>query len=208
VIEQGKPIYDKIKGQWGKEYFKNDFPITLEVACGRGEYTVGLASRFKEQNFIGIDVKGDRIWKGSTLAIQHDLKNVAFLRANALTLENFFEPCEVSELWIIHPDPRPRKRDIKRRLTSERFLNLYKRLVQEGGWIRLKTDNLPYFEFTLEELSRRDDIRALKYTKDLYNSELLSDHYGIKTRYEQKFGALGHKINYLKFKFKHVSDCF
>jgi len=201
VLEQGKPLYETIKGKWNSLYFHNNQPIILELACGRGEYSIGMASQFPQKNFIGIDVKGDRLWKGSTTALKEDLQNVAFLRANILTLDNFFETDEVDDIWIVHPDPRPRKRDIKRRLTSERFLDIYKRILKKNGWVRLKTDNSPFFEFTLEVLSSRNDILNLKTTTNLYNSELLADHFGIQTKYEQKFVDLGYQINYLKFKF-------
>jgi tRNA (guanine-N7-)-methyltransferase len=207
VIEQGKDLYMHLKGKWNEHYFKNRNPIHLELACGRGEYTVGLAALFPDINFIGVDVKGDRIWKGSTLALEKGLQNVAFLRANVLTLLNFFDSGEAEEIWIIHPDPRPRKRDVKRRLTSERFIDLYKQVLSADGWIKFKTDNLPLFEFTLEELSHRSDILGLSFTYDLYNSELREDHYGIETKYEKKFTGMGHQINYLKFQFnRNVSD--
>src|SRR5690606_17755492 len=111
--EPTKPAYQAIKGNWRSDYFGNDHPITLELACGRGEYTIGLARLFPQQNFIGVDIKGERIWKGSTIALQENLRNAAFLRTQILTIENFFEPGEVNEIWLTFPDPRPRKRDVK-----------------------------------------------------------------------------------------------
>jgi len=151
VIEPSKPVYQKIKGKWNTEYFQNDRPITLELACGRGEYTVGLARLFPERNFVGVDIKGERIWKGSTIALQEGLTNACFLRTQILLIENFFDPAEVNEIWLTFPDPRPRKRDIKRRLTSQRFMEMYKRILQKGGYLRLKTDNTQLFEYTLEQ---------------------------------------------------------
>jgi len=201
VIEPTKPLYQTIRGVWSAEYFKNTNPITLELACGRGEYTIGLARLFPDKNFIGVDIKGERIWKGSTIALEEKLNNAAFLRTHILLIENFFLPAEVSEVWLTFPDPRPRKRDIKRRLTSPRFLDLYKRLLQPGGFVRLKTDNTQLFEYTLEQLHLRTDILDLAYTADVYHSELEKECFDIKTRYEQEFSQKGEKIKYLRFRF-------
>lgn len=202
VIEPSKPLYQTIKGKWNAAYFRNESPITLELACGRGEYTVGLAKIFSNQNFIGVDIKGERIWKGSTWAEEEKLQNVAFLRTQILLIENFFQPGEVDEIWLTFPDPRPRKRDIKRRLTSPRFIAMYKKLVKPGSYIRLKTDNTKLYEYTLEEMQAREDITDLKFTNDLYSSELRPECFDIKTRYEEEFAAKGEKIKYLRFRFK------
>jgi tRNA (guanine-N7-)-methyltransferase len=201
VIEPTKALYESIKGKWRNEYFKNENPITLELACGRGEYTIGLARLFPDQNIIGVDIKGERIWKGSTMALQDGLNNAAFLRTHILLIENFFEAGEVNEIWITFPDPRPRKRDIKRRLTNPRYLDLYKRLLKAGGYVRLKTDNTALFNYTLDELSLRSDISDLVSTGDVYESELEKECFGIKTRYEQEFSEKGEKIKYLRFRF-------
>jgi tRNA (guanine-N7-)-methyltransferase len=201
VIERSKDVYDSIKGKWRSAYFKNNNPITVELACGRGEYSVNLAKLFPEKNFIGVDIKGERIWKGSTLALEHKLLNVAFLRTPILLMENFFEKGEIDEVWITFPDPRPRKRDIKRRLTSPRYMEIYKNLVKEGSYIRLKTDNTPLYKYSLEEAQARNDITNLLYTEDLYNSELRPECFDIKTRYEEQFAAQGETIKYLRFKF-------
>jgi tRNA (guanine-N7-)-methyltransferase len=202
VIEPTKPLYQIIKGKWNSEYFKNNNPITLELACGRGEYTVGLASLFPERNYIGVDIKGERIWKGSTWAVEQNLTNVAFLRTQILLIENFFEENEVDEIWLTFPDPRPRKRDIKRRLTSPRFIGLYKKLVKPGSYIRLKTDNTKLYEYTVEEMLGRTDITDLRYTDDVYASDLRAECFDIKTRYEEEFAGKGEKIKYLRFRFK------
>lgn len=202
VVEPTKEFYHSIKGNWNKDFFKNDNPITVELACGRGEYTIGLAKLFPDRNYIGVDIKGERIWKGSTTATENNLTNAAFLRTMILLVENFFAEGEVSEIWITFPDPRPRVRDIKRRLTSARFLSIYKRLLKPGGYVRLKTDNTGFYEFTLEELSQRDDIVDLTFTDDVYNSELRPECFDIKTKYEQMFAAKGERIKYLRFQFK------
>lgn len=203
VIEPGKEIFKTIKGKWNSEYFKRDRPITLELACGRGEYTVGMARLFPERNFIGVDKKGDRLWKGSTWAVEDQLANVAFLRTEILFIESFFEAGEVDEIWLTFPDPRPRIRDIKRRLSSSRYIDMYKKLLQPEGYFRFKTDNTDLFNFTLEELGYRNDLIDFEYTHDLYTSSLRPECYDIKTKYEEMFAAKGEKIKYLRFKFRH-----
>ena len=186
------------KGKWGERFFKNLNPIVLELGCGRGEYTVGLAEKFPDKNFLGIDVKGDRIWFGSTSAIENNLVNVGFLRAQIQQLDLFFEEGEVSEIWITFPDPRPKVRDAKRRLTSPRFLKLYQKILVPQGIIHLKTDNTPLYEYTLEVL---EDMAAnvVAHTDDLYTSDLMNEQLGIKTRFERSFFEKGFSIKYLKF---------
>ena len=201
MIEPSKPLYQTIKGNWRRDFFRNDNPLTIELACGRGEYTVGLARLFPERNFVGVDIKGERIWKGSTIASEEQLLNAAFLRTQILTIENFFEPAEVNEIWLTFPDPRPRKRDVKRRLTSPRFIEMYKKILRSGGYLRLKTDNTQLFEYTLEQLQSRSDIIDLAFTADVYNSHLKNECFDIKTRYEQEFSQKGEKIKYLRFRF-------
>lgn len=202
VIEPTKELYKHIKGNWRRDYFKNDNPITVELACGRGEYTTGLAKLFPDRNFIGVDIKGERIWRGSTIAVDEGLSNVAFLRTHILMIENFFQPGEINEVWLTFPDPRPTKRDIKRRLTSPRFLAMYRSLAGTGSYIRLKTDNTILYEYTVEALQERTDIEDFQYTPTVYNSSLRDEVFDIKTRYEEHFAAKGESIKYLRFKFK------
>lgn len=201
VIEPGKELFQTIKGKWNSVYFKNEDPITLELACGRGEYSVGMARARANRNFIGVDKKGDRLWKGSTWAVDEQLANVAFLRTDILFIESFFERGEVDEIWLTFPDPRPRIRDIKRRLSSSRYIDMYKKLLRSEGYFRFKTDNTDLFNFTLEELSMRNDLIDFSYTHDLYQSELRPECYEIKTKYEEMFAAQGEKIKYLRFRF-------
>ena len=202
MIEPGKELFAKIKGFWNELYFVNKNPITLELACGRGEYSVVLAKLFPRRNYVGVDIKGDRIWKGSTLAVEHNLQNIGFLRTNILNIDFFFSVKEIDEIWITFPDPRPKKRDVKRRLTNNRFLDLYKLVLQQDGYVRLKTDNTALFEYTLQELQARNDIDDLAFTSDLYDSSLRPECFDIKTRYEEMFASKGEKIKYLRFKFK------
>jgi tRNA (guanine-N7-)-methyltransferase len=202
VIEPSKSIFHSIKGKWRSEHFRNECPITVELACGRGEYSVGMGAMFPDKNFIGVDIKGERIWKGSTWAEERKLTNVAFLRTQILVIDNFFAEGEIDEIWLTFPDPRPRKRDIKRRLTSPRFIGMYKKLLRPEGYLRLKTDNTILFEYTLEELQNRDDVTDLQFTTDLYASDLRPECFDIKTRFEEEFASKGEKIKYLRFRFK------
>lgn len=204
VIEPGKEIFQDIQGKWNEVYFKNAHPITIELACGRGEYSVGMARAMPDRNFVGVDKKGDRLWKGSTWAVEDRLSNVAFLRTDILFIESFFEVGEVDEIWLTFPDPRPRKRDIKRRLSSSRYIDMYKKLLRSGGYFRFKTDNTDLFNFTLDELSMRNDLIDFVYTHDLYESALRPECYDIKTKYEEMFAAQGEKIKYLRFRFSDV----
>ena len=200
VLEDGKEIFETIKGKW-HEFFGNDQPLVVELGCGRGEYTIGLAQNEPHKNYIGVDIKGDRIWKGSTQAMEFGLDHVAFLRTQIVLLDKFFEKREISEIWITFPDPRPKDRDIKRRLTSPRFLKMYRELLKKDGWIRFKTDNTPLFDYTLELFGTDVQVKDLEYTHDLYNSPLHEEHYGVKTKYEKIFTEKVEYIKYMKFRF-------
>ncbi len=201
VIQPGKELFGNTSGKWRSEYFGNKNPISIELACGRGEYTVGQARLFPKKNFIGVDIKGDRIWKGSGIAELENLDNAAFLRTQIQLLEEHFAPGEINEIWIVFPDPRPKDRDERRRITNPRFLEIYKKLVAPGSWIRLKTDNTGFFEYTIEVLNTRNDIEDLEFTGDLYASDLRTECFDIITRYEEKFHTNDNKIKYLKFRF-------
>ncbi|MFD2998945.1 tRNA (guanosine(46)-N7)-methyltransferase TrmB [Pontibacter toksunensis] len=203
VIEPGDDRYGQLKGSWREHHFQNDNPLVLEVGCGRGEYTVGMARLFPGKNFVGTDIKGERLWKGSTLAEEEELENVAFLRTFIEQLDENFAENEVSEIWITFPDPRPRDRDIKRRLTSPRFLNLYRRILKPGGLIHLKTDNLGLYEYTLEVLQEtKKEIKHLIHTPNLYQSDLQEHTMGIYTTYEKRYLAEGIPIKYLQLQFR------
>ena len=201
VIESGKELFETIKGKWHTSYFGNDHNIVVELACGRGEYSTGLGVIYQNKNYIGVDIKGNRIWVGSKKARLEGLDNVAFLRTQIDHLERFFEPAEISEIWIVFPDPRPKDSDEHRRLTSPKYLEIYKRLIRSGGVIHLKTDNTGLFDYTLQLLESRSDIADLTYTWQLYKSPYAADHHDIRTKYEYQFSTQGHEIKYLKFKF-------
>ena len=200
VLEEGKPLYTKLKGKWASVFFKNKNKIVLELACGRGEYTTRLAKVYPDKNFIGIDVKGDRLWYGSNISIEKGLNNTAFLRCQIQHLQNFFAVDEVSQIWIVFPDPYPKRRNIKNRLTHPKYLKMYKEILSKKGFVKFKTDNQSLFEYTLEVLKELP-IKDCDSTHDLYNSDLLKEHHNIITRYEKKFYDKGFDINYLKFRF-------
>ena len=201
VVQEGKPIFEQVKGQWNTLQFAVDQPLVVELACGRGEFTLGLGRQYPNQNFIGVDIKGSRIWKGSSTATAEGIHNVAFLRTQIQQLENFFAPNEISELWITFPDPFPRDGDEKRRLTFPKFLEMYKKLVKAGGLIHFKTDNTGLYEYTESVLGARPDCQIRCNTSDFYESEFRDAHYGIKTRYEKIFSDKGEKIKYIQFSF-------
>ena len=200
VIERGKERYTTIKGKWQEEYFKNTNPITLELACGKGEYTVGLSKQFPDSNFIGVDIKGDRIARGSKKAMDLGLNNVAFLRTGIQYLHEFFEPNEVDEIWLVHPDPQPRDKEERRRLTNQKFLNSYKIYLKSEGLFHLKTDSAFLFAYSLDLIKSDPDFELIDFTEDLYNSDLKEGHYDIVTYYEKLFNEKGSTINYLKAK--------
>lgn len=201
ILQPGKPLYDEIKGNWRSQFFKNEHPITIELGCGDGEYSVGLAAINPLKNFIGIDIKGDRLFQGSSRAIEEGLGNVGFLRNQIHQIDKYFEENEVDEIWLTFPDPRPRDRDEKRRLTFPRFLKMYESISKKGSWFRFKTDNTLLFNYTLEVLRNDFKVSNLEFTHDLYRSELLAEHQGIQTKYEKIWSDRGETIKYLKFQF-------
>lgn len=192
----------KYKGKWAVDFFKNSNPIILELACGKAEYTIGLAEKHPEINFLGIDIKGERIWIGSKAAIEKKLTNVAFLRSRIEYISQLFAKDEITEIWITFPDPRSKKPDIKKRLTSPQFIERYKNILIKEGIIHLKTDNAGLFEYTLEIIAEEKHELLFK-THDLYASDP-NDILSIKTYYEQMFSGQGFKICYLKFRINHT----
>ena len=200
VVEPNKPLFESIRGHWDR-FFENDHPITFEIGCGKGEYTVALARKYPDQNFVGVELKGARIWVGSNQVLEENLTNAAFLRAHVLDIEKQVAENEAAALWITFSDPRPRDRDAKRRLTSARYLDIYQRIVRPGGWVHIKTDDDGLFDFTLDVLAERDDVREMVYTRDLYASDLYEADQQIVTGYEAKFVAQGKTIKYLRFQF-------
>jgi len=199
VIERGKPFYTTIKGCWNELYFHNNNPITLELACGYGEFTVSFGERIPHRNFIGVDIKGARLWKGSQDAQEKGLQNIAFLRTSIQYLEEFFEPGEVDEIYIVFPDPQPKEIQEQYRLTNEKFLRLYKGLIRKGGLFHLKTDNAFLYHYTVSVVECLGGLIEFR-TENFYDSELKDAHLGVKTKYEELFSAKGEIIHYLRFR--------
>jgi tRNA (guanine-N7-)-methyltransferase len=184
------------KGKWNS-FFGNDNPVVLELGCGKGEYTVALAELFPEKNFIGVDIKGARMWTGAKESSQKGLKNVAFIRTNIEIIATFFEKDEVSEIWLTFPDPQMKK--VRKRLTSCRFMELYRQFVIPEGIIHLKTDSNFLFTYT-REMVKENNFPVLFQSQDLYNSGFSDDKIlSIKTFYEQQWLDRGLTIKYIKF---------
>lgn len=185
-----------LKGKWGEEYFKNDNPIVLELGCGKGEYTVGLARFFPNKNFIGMDIKGARMWTGATDAIKNNLENVAFIRTHIQMIAHFFDTDEISEIWITFPDPQMKR--VKRRLTSCRFMKEYNKILIANGIIHLKTDS-NFLYIYIKAIIEENEIKVLFDTNDLYNSNIEDDVLSIQTFYKKLWIDQGLHIKYIKF---------
>ncbi len=199
VLEPSKSFYQNVKNIWLSDVFKNSNPIILELGCGSGEYTLGMAKKYPENNYIGVDIKGDRLYKGANLAILQELPNVAFLRTQIENLAQFFLPNSVHSIWITFPDPQlenPRKQ-----LTSSRFLEIYQNILAPNGLIQLKTDSQEFFEATTSSL-KKFNIPAGVSTADLYNSEFLAQQNGIQTHYEAKYLKQNKSICFMTWNFK------
>ena len=194
----------EMKGHWHEQYFHNDHPIVLELGCGKGEYTIGLAQQYPDVNFIGVDIKGARMWTGATQAVNEGLKNVAFLRTNIEIIDRFFAPDEVQEIWLTFSDPQ--MKNPRKRLTSTWFLERYRHFLVDGGIIHLKTDSNFLFTYTTC-LVEHNQLPLLEKTDDLYHtsqlSTLTSQLLSIQTYYESMWIARGLNIKYMKFRLPH-----
>lgn len=188
-----------LKGNWGSGFFKNGNPIVLELGCGKGEYTVGLAQRYPNKNFIGIDIKGARMWRGLRTANEEGLTNVAFIRTRINQIGYYFDRDEIAEIWITFPDPHPREIKTRKRLTSPQFLDQYRKFLKKDGVIHLKTDNIIFLEYTLDVI-REEKLELLFASYDVYDGSIDSELTQIQTFYEKKWLEHGTKIKYLKFK--------
>ena len=186
-----------IKGKWA-EFLKNGNPIVLELACGKGEYAVGMGMLYPQKNFIGIDIKGNRIWVGAKKALENRLQNVAFLRIQIEQVNEYFSKAEVSEIWITFPDPQLRKSKAKKRLTHPKFLRLYQQFLKQDGYIHLKTDSPDLYEFT-KKVIELYGCAVHKDHEDLYHSETTSEELKIQTHYESLDIAQSNRIHYLCF---------
>jgi len=196
-LEEGKPLKDK----WVAAHFKNNNPLVLELACGKGEYSVNLARLFPGKNFIGIDYKGNRIWRGAKTAIEDSIDNVAFLRIQIENLLDYFGKGEVDEIWITFPDPQPQISREKKRLTFPAFLKKYQQILKPGGRVNLKTDNDQLYIYTCEKAEELG-LKVHKNTDHLYTSEFADEVLSIKTYYEKKYLLHDKNINYIQFSFE------
>ena len=186
------------RGKWHEEFFHNSNPVVLQLGCGKGEYTVGLARRYPDKNFIGIDIKGARMWTGACQARDEGLGNVAFLRTDIELLDHFFAPGEVAEIWITFPDPQMKK--VRKRLTGTRFLELYRKVLAPGGVVNLKTDS-PFLYTYTREMARHNGLQLIADTSDLYGEvhHSAKEILGIRTYYEQQWLERGLTIKYISF---------
>lgn len=190
-----------LKGKWRSDYFKNNHPLLLELGCGKGEYTLGLGQAHPEKNYVGVDVKGNRIWTGAKAALENKLGNIGFIRTRIDFIDYCFGEKEVDEIWITFPDPQPQKARSRSRLTHPIFLNRYKTILKDGGIVHLKTDSTSLYEYTLEVLAEHQ-LPIIWHTNNLYKNcpadrqELIN----IKTYYEKLFTDKGEDVKYICFK--------
>lgn len=185
-----------LKGKWNTDFFHNDNPVVLEIGCGKGEYAVGLATGNPDKNYIGIDIKGARMWTGARDSLEQGLKNVAFVRTRIEMINAFFAPGEIAEIWITFPDPQMQK--VRKRLTSTRFMELYNRILVPGGIVHLKTDSLFLYTYT-SEMIKANRLPLLIGTADLYHSDVRTEVPPIRTYYEQQWLEREIPIKYLRF---------
>jgi len=193
----------EMKGKWNELFFKNNNPIVLELGCGKGEYSLGLAQFYPDKNFIGVDIKGARLWTGAKESFQKGLNNVAFVRTDIEMIHHFFGNNEVSEIWLTFPDPQMKK--VTKRLTSTNFMKLYQQFVKENGLIHLKTDSNFMFSYTCE-MVKSNHYPIIYSTDNLYSSELTDPILGIKTYYEQQWLSRGISIKYIQFMLKNTDN--
>ena len=187
-----------LKGKWHKEFFHNDNPIILELGCGRGEYTVALAERNPDKNYIGIDIKGARMWRGAKTATERGMENVGFVRTRIEFIRSFFAEGEIAEIWITFPDPQLRTKRAKKRLTAPIFLEYYSKLLAKDGWINLKTDSQHLFAYTsavIEKFGLESEVA----NNDIYGSGYADEVLSVKTAYEQMYLDRGLPITYTRF---------
>ncbi len=188
-----------LRGKWNSDFFCNHQPIVTELGCGKGEYTIGLAETIPVKNYIGIDIKGARMWRGLKTAHEAGFRHVAFIRSHIELIEYFFGPCEIDEIWITFPDPQPKASKARKRLTSPLFLERYRHVLKEEHIIHLKTDDKGLFEYTMEVIATGNH-QLLYHTTDLYQAGLKDAAAEIQTYYEKIWLEQGKPISYLRFR--------
>jgi tRNA (guanine-N7-)-methyltransferase len=193
---------ENMPGKW-KDFFKNENPVTLELACGKGEYTVGLSEMHPERNFIGVDLKGNRIYAGALTCLNKNITNAAFLRIHIAQIDQYFMPGEVDEIWITFPDPQLRTSRAKKRLTHPRYLRLYQNILTPGGVVHLKTDSPELYHFT-KMIIELYDLEVLECSEDIYSSPDIAPELHIKTHYEKLDIAESKKVFYIRFNLGNI----
>lgn len=189
----------ELKGKWKEAFYHNNNPLILELGCGKGEYTIGMARQSPEKNFLGIDIKGARMWKGAKTVDKQSIDNVGFLRTRIELIESFFDRDEVDEIWLTFPDPQLKKRRSKKRLTGSRFLNSYRSFLKKDGLIHLKTDSRELYDYTLNIINK-NNLDIIANYPDLYSEKELDENLLIHTHYEQMFLDAGKEITYICFR--------
>jgi tRNA (guanine-N7-)-methyltransferase len=190
-----------LKGRWASDFFKNDLPLCLELGCGKGDYTIGLAREDRNFNYVGVDIKGARFWRGAKTAIEEGLDHVAFLRIRIDQIANYFAPEDkINQIWITFPDPQPRKGKEKKRLSSPQFLERYRLICNPGTVVNLKTDDRPLYEYTMQVV-KEQGLQLLQHSDDVY-AQISKPHpvVSIQTFYEQMWLEMGKKIHWVSFK--------
>jgi tRNA (guanine-N7-)-methyltransferase len=195
MLQKGFPL----RGKWNESFFRNTGPIIAELGCGKGEFSTGLGARYPEKNFIGLDLKGARLWRGGKTVQENNMRNVAFVRTHIEMIAGIFAPGELDEIWITFPDPFPQKAKAKKRLTSPRFLNRFRQVAGSNAVIHLKTDNTAFFDYTLEVIEEQN-LQLLFHTYDVDKNPGDDDVVTIRTFYEEMFREKGEKIKYLRFR--------
>ncbi|MEO8821643.1 MAG: tRNA (guanosine(46)-N7)-methyltransferase TrmB [Ginsengibacter sp.] len=195
---------EEMKGKW-RNFFNNENKIVLELACGKGEYTIGLAQMYTQKNFIGVDIKGNRLWAGARFALKNHLENVGFLRTQIDKINQYFNPTEVDEIWITFPDPQLRYSKAKKRLTHPKFLRLYQQILKPGGKIHLKTDSPDLYGFT-KLVIKLYNLPVISDINDVYKMELLSEELAITTHYENLNISKSNRIFYVCFSLPEILD--
>lgn len=188
------------RGNWSEKHFENQNPITLELACGGGEYAVDMGKMFPNRNFIGVDIKGARIWRGAKYALENNLKNVSFVRTRIEQISLFFAPNEIDEIWLTFPDPFLREGKANKRLTSLRFLQEYRKIIKPGGYLHLKTDDPTLYNFTIETLQNDENCTIIEAIENIHNQPFPIPELGIKTKYEGMNISGSNTIKWIKFK--------